>query len=280
MRKILAKRLLANSKLSVVDVGCAFGPSHKFNKVLEYVDFVGFDPFSDNSRLEWKGKEKLNSVRIVETALWREESRQPFYVTSKSACSSLLMPNESIVNELGMGKQFKIEKTLDVNTQRLDQVCSSYDFLKVDVQGGALEVLQGAEETLSSALVIEVESEFYELYKNQPKVGDVVAWLKERSFWLISFCDLKHLPASGGSFKSLAYGDLLFLNKKKLADGEINSLKKAMMLGIIVNSPELVLIAADRYREVHSDTPLDASVRFYLSWLAMKEKLIRYAKLL
>ena len=83
MKKRIVKSVLAGNKLNVVDVGCAFGPVKGLNSILEEINFLGFDPFSEGERLSWKGKDRLNSCKIVEKAVFDSESEAEFFVTKK-----------------------------------------------------------------------------------------------------------------------------------------------------------------------------------------------------
>ncbi|MFX8747328.1 FkbM family methyltransferase, partial [Acinetobacter baumannii] len=54
--------------------------------------------------------------------------------------------------------------------------------LKIDVQGGELDVLKGAESLLSSFAAIYVECSYVSLYEGQALASDVIAFLAERGF--------------------------------------------------------------------------------------------------
>jgi hypothetical protein len=73
-----------------------------------------------------------------------------------------------------------------VQTHRLDDVLSerTAHFIKADVQGAELEVLGGGLETLSTAVVVELEAAFVELYTGQPLFGDVQVFMREHGFVL------------------------------------------------------------------------------------------------
>ncbi|MBS0338828.1 MAG: FkbM family methyltransferase, partial [Proteobacteria bacterium] len=76
-----------------------------------------------------------------------------------------------------------------VQTRRLDDVpgLGDVDFLKLDVQGAELMVLQGAERTLEDVVMVQVEVEFVELYENQPLFADVDRYLRSRGFMFHTF---------------------------------------------------------------------------------------------
>ena len=77
-----------------------------------------------------------------------------------------------------------------VDTIRLDEVLSSDDvtgasLLKIDVQGGELEVLRGAVELLPSLGWVYAELSLDEFYVGQPLAAEVVAFLRHHGFDLV-----------------------------------------------------------------------------------------------
>ncbi len=66
------------------------------------------------------------------------------------------------------------------------------DFIKLDTQGAELDIFRGAERTLKSVRMLEVEVEFNELYTGQPLFGDVDRHLRERGFVLWRLGHLVH----------------------------------------------------------------------------------------
>ena len=57
----------------------------------------------------------------------------------------------------------------------------------MDCQGAELSVLKGAGQKLSSAVVIQVEVEFLELYEHQPLFADVDSYLRSNGFMFHQF---------------------------------------------------------------------------------------------
>jgi hypothetical protein len=58
------------------------------------------------------------------------------------------------------------------------------DFLKIDVQGAELKVLHGAPRLAATALVMEIEVEFVQLYQGQPLFADVDIYMRSQGFQL------------------------------------------------------------------------------------------------
>jgi FkbM family methyltransferase len=131
-----------------------------------------------------------------------------FHVTRYPGCSSLYPPDPAVIDLFtsigtGEGGNFRVLRTEPVQTTRLDDVpdCPPADYLKLDVQGAELDVLQGGARALAHALVLDVEVEFVPLYKGQPLFGDVQVFLRDHGFVLHKLVDV-----AGRAFHPLAPG--------------------------------------------------------------------------
>ncbi len=70
-------------------------------------------------------------------------------------------------------------------------------WLKVDVQGGELSVLEGASQTLTRVSVVELELSLVPLYVGQPTMTSLVDYLSQRGFTLVALVPGLQDPASG-----------------------------------------------------------------------------------
>src|SRR6476469_5256119 len=127
----------------------------------------------------------------IPVALWNSEGTAELYITREPGCISLHQPSEEYRQRFTSGsKAMELIDSQVVNTTTLDNFCQAegidaIDVLQIDVQGGELQVLQGASEILKrSTLAIITEVEFMELYKNQPLFSDVDVYLREQEFSL------------------------------------------------------------------------------------------------
>ncbi|MBL0869040.1 MAG: FkbM family methyltransferase [Phycisphaerales bacterium] len=114
-----------------------------------------------------------------------------FHLTSAAMCSSLYEPNTPL---LALFQQLpEVVRTAEsskVKTKRLDDLIEvqGTDYLKLDVQGAELDVLNGAEKLLrDSVCVVKTEVEFVPLYKGQPLFGDIDAKMRSLGFMLHTF---------------------------------------------------------------------------------------------
>jgi FkbM family methyltransferase len=181
----IAPILPALPRLKIVDVGAAVsqgGPAYaKLIRALP-CDVIGFEPVPEEC-------EKLNALKMpghlyLPYAIG-DGSARTFYECHSADTSSLLEPNNALADKFqSLEEPLRVVGTRAVQTRRLDDLAetSGADFLKLDVQGGELLVLQGAEERLRDVLIVHTEVEFLPLYKGQPLFADIDSFLRARGF--------------------------------------------------------------------------------------------------
>jgi FkbM family methyltransferase len=78
-------------------------------------------------------------------------------------------------------------------TRRLDDIdeLPQIDFLKMDVQGSELAILQNGRKKLSKCVAIQIEISFIPLYKNQPPFGQLDTELRSQGFIPHRFMNVK-----------------------------------------------------------------------------------------
>lgn len=115
-----------------------------------------------------------------------------FYATNRPWTGSLYPPNQALLEIFnGMSEETTLVGVHDVTTVRLDDVSEidDADFCKIDVQGGDLDVLRGAERMLGKVLALQIEVEFVPLYQGVPLFGDIDVHLRRGGFWFHTFRD-------------------------------------------------------------------------------------------
>jgi len=65
------------------------------------------------------------------------------------------------------------------------------DFIKMDIQGAELTVLQNGIEKLSNCLATQLEVSWICLYENQPTFGDIDVWIRSQGFVPHKFTEVK-----------------------------------------------------------------------------------------
>jgi FkbM family methyltransferase len=153
----------------------------------------------------------------IPLALAKTDGESTLYVTRHPMCSSLYPPNESFLARFDqISAAMDLDFTIEVETTTLDAFCAqraveTVDFLKIDVQGADLEVLQGAEKLLKeSVLAIQVEVEPSPLYINQPLFSDVDAYLREQDYTLFDIQFSRRIRKKSPIFSPAHPGQILW----------------------------------------------------------------------
>jgi FkbM family methyltransferase len=127
-------------------------------------------------------------VRVIATAAAASASEEQMFVSRADDSSSLRAPTDL---QLTTFPGTDVVERIGVKTERLDVMLDSEGLarpalLKIDVQGGELDVLKGATGLLDAIDTILVECSFLELYEGQPLADEIVRFLHGRQFRLTS----------------------------------------------------------------------------------------------
>ena len=112
--------------------------------------------------------------------------------------SSLLDPNLALARRFSLlAEALEVVESRAVETRRLDDIVAEQnisdrpiDFLKIDVQGATLPVLNGARETLLKTLVCQLEAEFSEIYLGEALFSDIDRHMRDLGFILMDITTL------------------------------------------------------------------------------------------
>jgi FkbM family methyltransferase len=116
-----------------------------------------------------------------------------------SGMTSLLEPDQATLGLFDALRPLgEVIDRITLQTRKLDDISEiqHLDFLKIDIQGGELEVFQCGKVRLSEAVAIQTEISFVTLYKNQPSLGDIDLELRSQGFMPHCFAAVKHWPIS------------------------------------------------------------------------------------
>lgn len=226
--------------LTYIDVGAADNISKRWNKIKKNLHFIGFEP--NNKEYKKISNRAFGKFNIYNFALGNENGKKKLNILKSEFASSFLLPNFKNLNKFPNNQRFQIKNTSNIQVKKLDNLkLEKADFIKIDTQGYNLEVLKGGNSTLNKIIGIEIETEFYKIYKNQKLFEDTKKFLEKKNFEFINFHNLRRWSSS----KGYNYGRVIFCNSlflKKLNSKDYKNKKliiKYIIICILYNNVDL-----------------------------------------
>jgi FkbM family methyltransferase len=168
-----------------LDVGANRGQFSLMARLLHSkVAIHAYEPLpTEASVYRWLHESDSNTT-LHEVALGAEEGSAALHVSARPDSSSLLQIGDLQVELFPGTKEIG---THVVQVASLDTFVSHWcnatrGFLKLDVQGFELSVLQGAAQALAHCAYVYAECSHMQLYRNQPLFPEVAAFLASRGF--------------------------------------------------------------------------------------------------
>jgi len=166
--------------------------------------------------------------------------------TNNDGFTSLLEPRDATYNFFGQfWRATRVRDRVKLKTKKLDTIkeIKHLDMLKIDIQGGEVDVFKHASKKLKNAVAVITEVAFYPLYENQPLIGDQMRALSEHGFSLHKFIFAKTLLLRRNSSRrlngknhasQLVDGDAVFI--RDFSDPEVYSNEQLKHLALLADS--------------------------------------------
>lgn len=224
----------------IVDIGAnPIDGAPPYAQMLNYGDIcrvTGFEPQEEALKklIASKSKKERYLPYVV-----GDGSEQTLNICHAEGMTSLFKPNKKI---LEIFQPFEIwgevKSQVKVLTKTLDSIdeIGELDFLKIDIQGGELDVFRHGRLKLSNTVLIQTEVSFIPLYENQPLFSDVDIELRSQGFiphffpavknWMISPLTINNDPRI--PLNQLLEADIVyvrdFTNPENLSDEQLKQL--------------------------------------------------------
>ncbi len=296
--------LLADRPLTTLDVGSRGGMDPDLLSIAGVVDAVGFEPEPVAfAALSARDPGPWRSLRYLPYALAGSEGERTLHVPEDPEGASLLRHDTSFAEAFGKRQFFHVTKTVSVRTRLLDNALREAGvappaYLKLDVEGTELEILESAPETLRHLLAIKAEVSFVPFRHGQPLAGDVEAFLRRHGFVLMDIvrphrwrirgnvihpqAAAQAVPYSRGQ---LMQGDFLFFRQPETVDSAERRLQAAALAmswgyfdhaGRLLLEPSTAAWLRSEY-DCHAQELLDRCSRAYgrAVWLAEVSRHLR-----
>jgi FkbM family methyltransferase len=171
--------------VKIIDVGAMdVGESEPWARLVQSgaAHLIGFEPNPAEC-------EKLNAAAKPNTdylphALG-DGGPHMLHIGAAPMTSSLFEPDPSVMKQFhSLWELCETTEKIPLDTLRLDDVDEArpMDFLKLDIQGAELMVLEAAATALTDTVAIHVEVGFLPIYKNQPLFADIDSFLRAHGF--------------------------------------------------------------------------------------------------
>jgi len=255
-RPSIASLLKIKQPIKVVDIGAnPIDGDTPYKPLLEagLAHVYGFEPNPDAlARLNsMKGPHETYAPYAV-----FDGTEQELKVCQAQGMTSLLEPNAELLSYFhGFSDWGSVKERLSMPTVRLDDVkeIKNIDYLKIDIQGGELEVFRNGCNRLKDCLVIHTEVEFLPMYEGQPLFSEVELFLRGLGFTFHRFAPLvsrtvKPLIVDNDIYKGVSqvfWADAIFIKDFTKFDqlNPIQLKKMALILNDIYGSIDIVLRA-------------------------------------
>ncbi len=196
MKNLLAstplKPLAEPRPLVALDIGARGMFDEDLLPIAWCVDAIGFEPEPEEfARLAATPADATwRSLTYLPCAISGHNGPRTLYVPTTPNSASLLKHDPAIGARFAYPNMFDCRQQVAVETRSLDDLAAErgwdrIDYIKLDIEGAELEVLQGAASLLPKVAAIKLESAFFPMRVGQPLVGDILAWAREQGFALL-----------------------------------------------------------------------------------------------
>ena len=199
------KELLGENEFVYLDIGARGGPSKQLKKL-----------FEDNViklilvELEETESSELKKKFIVwDKPLWKESADKEIYLTKNKSYSSLLSPNEKVLEGTFYYDRnfYKIEKIVKTKTTTINdmlnenkEIISQIDFMKIDIQGAEGYLLESFDDKIWEDLIgCETEAYTNELYNNCLTLDKLISKFYNYNFEIYNMKNISNMTMT--SFK-------------------------------------------------------------------------------
>ena len=251
--------------VSYFDIGARGGFQSNLHPIAFAVDAVGFEPNSvEFGKLKTQASDPWKSVTMLPYGVSGETGSQTLYVPTDPEAASLLKHNSAIGNKFDKPQFFEIEHTEEIDTLSLGDALTNsdlqtVDYLKIDIEGAELAVLQSSPSVVAETLAIKTEVAFMEFRQGQPLAGDVDAFLRRSGFELMDILSPAHWRRHGYvvdpfysaetppySRGQIVQSDYLFFRDPDTLDDHVPQLLKLSMISLALGYFDHALMILER----------------------------------
>jgi len=209
------RMLLSDTKVQTIfDIGASGGQTTaKYSSLFPEATIYSFEPFPESFQKLRRRFEGNSLVKPIQFAVSNKVGKRKFYINQNSATNSLLPTTDDAEYWADSPNAIRSVTTIEVAVTTIDDFCkqesiNEIQILKMDIQGGELNALQGATEKLNerSILLIYTEILFVPIYEGQTLFYEICNLLSGYGYRLFDMYNFAH--ARNGQIK---WGDAIFV---------------------------------------------------------------------
>jgi FkbM family methyltransferase len=254
---LLLRRLTLLRRTRILDVGANPLDEAPYADLLAAggCDVLGFEPQAEAfARLD-AAKGPFESYLPFAVG---DGGERTLHIYRRSGFTSLFRPDTAATAALGAPGWSKVARKETLQTVAIDgdDRVGPFDLMKIDIQGGEVDVFLGAEKALKQATAVIVELRYFPIYRGEPMAGGVDAELRRQGFILHKFLFTKSRMIANSQAARLRErrmqdqaidGDAVYLRRlEHLPDCNDDQLKHLCILAAgVFHSHSLVLHVLD-----------------------------------
>lgn len=198
-------RLIPQSRFRVVDAGAAgAGETNRWGFLGNRLELHGFEADEEECAKLLEAAPPGATVRYYNAFLGRSAPKRTFLIAH--AFNNSFYPTDyawyarrrsyHIGPAVRLSELYAVAKTLEVESISLDDWAMRYgvvgvDYLKVDIEGAELELMQASPRIMAGVLGVSVDVTFHADWIGAPTFADVDIWIRSQGFVLFDMNGIK-----------------------------------------------------------------------------------------
>ncbi len=191
------RKAFPESPLRVLDIGARHGCEPFWQVYEDQLVLLGIEP--DPQESAQLNQKAASNIRYFPVVLEQKRQQRIFHLAAWPGASGFYPGNQAFLQRFPeeYGEAMQIIDSWQVETLPLDewkanQDPSAYDFIKLDAEGSELDILRGAQQTLTSTLGLSLEVLFQTQVRHQPSFSEIDLFLTEKGFRLFDLALYRH----------------------------------------------------------------------------------------
>jgi len=230
-------KILGESTITLLDVGARNVSVEELMPLQKHLRYIGFDADSEEVNRLNSQKNQFKTSQFIASFVGKENEVVKFGLHYNAGESSIF-PFENYYNKwFRGGNEDYVKEYIELRSNSLDELIDEdVDVIKLDTQGTEYEIIENAKKCLNSALIVELEVEFIQMYQGQKLAHNVFEIMHNMGFELLY---LNRVFGQSSDFKGVSRGQMIFgdalfgVSREKALN--LNVSKKIKYVALLLN---------------------------------------------